>query len=113
MYEYRGTVTRVVDGDTYDLSVDLGFHVSVNIRVRLLGIDTPEIYHPRNEAEHKHGRQAKCFAEGKVLGLPVTIKTKKDRRGKYGRWLADIYLTNGESLADLLRDNGFEKKEVY
>ena len=113
MYEYRATVSRVVDGDTYDLWVDLGLCVATRIRVRLLGIDTPEIYHASCPAEKEHGQQAKTFAVEHALGRSVIVRTHKDKRGKYGRWLAEIVLPDGTSLAELLRANGFEKREVY
>jgi len=112
-YEYTAVVTRVVDGDTYDLTIDLGFHVSVRERIRLRGIDTPEIYHPSCPAEKQHGQQAKAFAESQVLGRQVVLKTYKDRTGKYGRWLGDIILQDGSSLVSLLVINGFKKKDAY
>ena len=112
MFEYNAVVTRVVDGDTLDVRVDLGFHVSVHERVRLRGIDTPEIFRPRNEKEHKHGKQAKAFVEQMVLGNSVLLKTYKDRQGKYGRWLADV-IVDDVSLVHALIANGFEKKEAY
>ena len=113
MMEFKALVLRVVDGDTYDLVVDLGFHVSINVRIRLKGIDTPEIYHASCPAEKEHGMQAKAFAEELVLNRWVTLRSWKGRRGKYGRWLGDLITENGESLTAMLRHAGFVKREDY
>jgi micrococcal nuclease len=88
MYDYTGRVIRVVDGDTLDVEIDLGFHVSVRERVRLAGINCPEI----NTDE---GKAAAEYVKAWVSGLDVveisTIKTPKgDRQEKYGRYLAVI-----------------------
>ena len=54
MYNYKAKVVRVVDGDTVDLKVDLGFHISANERFRIKDIDTPEIWRPSCESELEH-----------------------------------------------------------
>ncbi len=119
MYEYNAIVTHVVDGDTYDLWVDVGFDTARKVRVRLKDFDTPEVYHASCPAEREHGKQAKQFVAELILGKKVLIKTHKDskgreRRGSFRRWLADVYLyPDMVSLADKLRENGFAKKEVY
>jgi len=85
MYEYKATVDRVVDGDTVDFIVDLGFNIKIKIRGRLEGIDTPERGHP-----DWHLATATCrrlLAELKFDGS-ITIHTKKT--GKYGRWIVRI-----------------------
>lgn len=112
MYEYIGTVYRVVDGDTIYMTVDLGFEIFTNLKLRLAGIDTAEIFRPRNEKEKIHGLMAKKYVEGLVLNKVVRIKTNKT--GKYGRWIATVsLLPNGENLSNLLIDEGFEKKAQY
>lgn len=116
MYEYTGTVIKVVDGDTVYINVDLGFDISAKVKVRFKGIDTPEIYSPSCEAELIHGRAAKQFVWDRVADKRVTFTTHKDRTGKYGRYIADIaYEENGELklLTDELIKAGFEKKEKY
>lgn len=86
MYEYRATVIRVVDGDTVDLSVDIGFDVNINLRVRLAGIDAPERGKPG-------GAEATAWLTEKLRPrVNVLVKTEKDKREKYGRYLATIYL---------------------
>ena len=120
MYEYRAKCVNVVDGDTFDFDVDLGFHITFRIRVRLKGIDTPE-KNSKNKAEREHAKAAEVFAEEQLLGDPhdpnhepvVTLRTEKDRIGIYGRYTASVTFTDGEDLADLLRGAGFEKKASY
>ena len=87
MYKYEAEVLRVIDGDTLDLFVDLGFKVGFNTRIRMIGIDTPEKWHP-------YGKVVKAYLqeilEGKVILLDVT---KKD---KYGRYLGVVYLNKND-----------------
>lgn len=111
MYEYKATVERIVDGDTYDLEVDLGFSVKIKHRFRLNGIDTPEIWRPKSEAEREHGEAATEFVTNLMAGSIVTVKSHK--LGIYGRYDADITLSDGRDLATVLREEGFEKKENY
>ena len=90
MYEYRASVERVVDGDTIDLSIDLGFDVWIRQRVRLSGIDTPET-RTKDPREKKYGLLAKARVEGLLPpGSAHDIATTLDDRGKYGRVLADV-----------------------
>ena len=99
-YRYYATVVRVVDGDTIDLDVDLGFHTFTRIRTRLLGVDTPEKYGSRScEA----GYEASAFTE-KLLPVGTQLRLESYKTGKYGRWLARIFLPNGSCLNDILRE---------
>ena len=92
MYEYAiKEILKVVDGDTVDILIDLGFNLSKKERVRLAGIDAPES-RTRNLEEKELGLETKEFLirrleDGKASGLK--IKTEKD--GKYGRMLGWIY----------------------
>ena len=91
---YRAKVKRVVDGDTVDFDVDLGFYISIKIRTRLLGVDTPERGHEdwaKATAVLTDLLEQQKDEEGYIM-----IKTGKT--GKYGRWLVDIKGVN-ESLA--------------
>ena len=94
MYEYRARVKRVVDGDTVDFVVDLGFSVHITIRTRLLGVDTPERGHPDwKKATAECARLLSVAADVKGSECAnaehwVTIRTSKT--GKYGRWLVEI-----------------------
>lgn len=89
MYEYSATIRRVVDGDTVDVDLDLGFGiVYANQRIRLYGIDTPES-RTRDLTEKVFGKIASKFLEGK-LGERCKIRTRKDGKGKYGRILGEF-----------------------
>ena len=94
MHIYRAKVIRVVDGDTVDFDVDLGFHISIRIRTRLVGVDTPERGH--QDFAKATNILIDLLNEQKDEEEYVMIKTGKT--GKYGRWLVDIPGVN-ESLA--------------
>jgi len=91
-YLYRGKVLKVVDGDTVDVQIDLGFALSFKQRFRLYAINAPEL-----RGEHKEaGKKSKEFLKGLIHGKDVLIRTYKDRQGKYGRYLAYIYSYDDE-----------------
>lgn len=100
MYEYSAELERVVDGDTYDFTVDLGFHVQKEVRVRMSGIDTAETYGVDKESEeYEQGMEHKRFVEEWFdEAVDIYVHTKKDEKGKYGRWIATVYNENRESL---------------
>lgn len=112
MYEYRAQCVRVVDGDTYDIEVDLGFSIRHQIRVRLKDIDTAEL-NSKNAAERQHADEARVLATRLLTNVPFTIRTEKDRIGIYGRYTASVTLPDGTDLAQRLRDAGMEKKASY
>jgi len=91
MYEYSCKITRVVDGDTVDVILDLGFSILHKCRVRLYGIDTPES-RTRNKDEKIRGKLASAFLKNAIKkGKKVTLRSKlKDSKGKYGRVLGEI-----------------------
>lgn len=97
-YQYRATLARVVDGDTVDLNVDLGFHTSQLLRFRLLGIDTPERGQPG--FEEAAARVERWFADN---GNTCTVKSTKT--GKFGRWLGELWA--GDCLNDVLLNEGY------
>jgi micrococcal nuclease len=108
MYEYHvKKVTNVVDGDTIDVEIDLGFDISFSSRVRLAGIDTPES-RTTNKAEKVLGLEAKEYVKSKIKDAKdVVIKTEKmDSSEKYGRILGWIFLdgskvsVNEQMIAD-------------
>jgi micrococcal nuclease len=105
MYTYRARITSVYDGDTCTALVELGFRITFEIKIRLIGIDTPEL---RGE-EKEMGLKSKARLEELVLNKDVIIKTFKDKTEKYGRWLAEIYV--GElNVNQTLLSEGFAKK---
>mgnify|MGYP001224700155 CR=1 FL=1 len=88
MYEYNCKIRRVVDGDTLDVDIDLGFDLYLfNQRIRLKGVDTPES-RTRDLEEKKYGLAAKAFVESYLpVGSIRKLSTVKDKAGKYGRIL--------------------------
>jgi len=105
MYEYSCTVDRVVDGDTIDVVLDLGFDIMFKSRVRLYGIDTPES-RTRNKDEKVRGKMAGSFLKDAVdKGTQVVIQTKlKDSRGKYGRVLGNV-IVDGLNINETMVKN--------
>ena len=100
MFEYYvKKVTNVVDGDTIDVDIDLGFSISYSQRVRLAGIDTPES-RTSDKAEKVLGLESKEFLKSKIKDAKtVVIKTEKmDSSEKYGRILGWVYL-DGSSIS--------------
>ena len=91
MYEYRCKIDRVVDGDTVDVDIDLGFGIWLRKeRVRLYGIDTPES-RTRDLEEKKYGLAAKSYVQSFLpVGSMQTLKTQKDDKGKFGRILGEF-----------------------
>ncbi len=105
MYEYSCTVDRVVDGDTIDVILDLGFDIMFKSRVRLYGIDTPES-RTRDKDEKVRGKMAGSFLKEAIdNGNKVVIQTKlKDSRGKFGRVLGDV-VVDGININQSMIDN--------
>lgn len=98
MYTYRCKLVRVVDGDTIILDIDLGFHISIQRSVRLLGYNSPEIFGAKkSEASFQAGIECKQELE-RVLGVGKKLfcVTELDKSDKYGRILAKIF----ENLSD-------------
>jgi micrococcal nuclease len=107
MYEYSCKVKKVVDGDTIDVVLDLGFDILHKSRVRLYGIDTPES-RTRNLDEKARGKMAGAFLKDAIeKGEKVVIQTKlKDSRGKFGRVLGDV-IVDGVNINKALVENNY------
>ena len=109
MWTYRAKVIKVIDGDTVDVDIDLGFGIwQKNERVRIMGIDTPES-RTRDKIEKKFGLAAKAKLKS-ILGKDTVLKTtinKKgvDMKGKFGRVLGD-FLQNDKSVAKIMCETG-------
>ena len=109
MWTYRAKVIRVIDGDTVDVDIDLGFGIwQKNERVRIMGIDTPES-RTRDKIEKKFGLAAKAKLKtllGKTTVLQTTISKKGvDMKGKFGRVLGD-FIQNDKSVAKKMCETG-------
>tara|TARA_X000001388_G_C2218163_1_gene118102 strand:+ start:638 stop:1054 length:417 start_codon:yes stop_codon:yes gene_type:complete len=94
MYEYSCEIDRVVDGDTVDVIIDLGFKIFHKARVRMYGIDTPES-RTRDLDEKARGILSKSFLQDALVqSNKVIIKTQKDAKGKFGRVLGELYVND-------------------
>ena len=97
MYQYKAQVKAVIDADTIDVLIDLGFGVHTMQRLRLYGIDAPEM---KTEA----GKIAKEYVKSVLLGADasmfVYVRTLKDKKDKYGRKLAVLYFDPASMLLD-------------
>ena len=110
-FHYGCTLRRVIDGDTIDVDADLGFDVSIRLRLRFKGINTPES-RTRNLAEKKLGLAAKEFLKDRLESAD-SIEFVSHDRGKYGRVLATPYILNGEEKIDvceMLVENGHARE---
>jgi micrococcal nuclease len=110
MYEYFvKEVTKVVDGDTIDVIIDLGFDIMFSSRVRLAGIDTPES-RTTDKAEKSLGLESKEYLKKNLKDAkPIVIKTEKiNSSEKYGRILGWLYINNDtESINDKMINDGY------
>jgi micrococcal nuclease len=111
MYEYKGKVIKVVDGDTVDFELDLGFKIKATLRLRLLGIDTPEL-RAQTVEEKNHAKAALEKAIELLNQKEVIIKTERVTE-KYGRYLASITLLDGRNYSDVMSESGCVKKSFY
>lgn len=101
-YKYRATLNRVIDGDSYVLSVDLGFKIYAALTIRLLHID---VY----EHNTQIGQQATKFVTDLLTGQELIIQTQKDEQ-TFARYLADIWVHDA-LLSDTLKQAGFAKPD--
>ena len=114
LYHYRATVTDVYDGDTCTVDIDLGLSTWVRgEKLRLYRINAPEL----RGVERPEGLKSRDFLREQILGHQVIIQTIKDRREKFGRYLAEIWLPaeSGEmgNINDLLVQQGFAIYKDY
>ena len=96
MYRYKVSIVKVVDGDTVDVDIDLGFGMSYKKqRVRMLGIDTPES-RTRDLVEKKFGKASKKHLKG-MLEEAESIELVSHDKGKFGRILGDLFIGSNET----------------
>ena len=112
MYEYKSKILRVVDGDTVDVDIDLGFGVWLHKeRVRIMGIDTPES-RTRDKVEKKFGLASKArLKELMPIGSIQVLKTQidksgEDKKGKFGRILGD-FMIDTKLVTDIMISEGY------
>ena len=118
MYEYRCKVVHIVDGDTVDVDIDLGFGVWLKKeRIRMYGIDTPES-RTRDKVEKKFGLASKEYVKAYLpIGSMQVLKTEidksgEDKKGKFGRILGDFLVYDSKDdaqrkLTEIMIDQGY------
>jgi|TARA_R110000824_G_scaffold124996_5_gene283861 micrococcal nuclease len=101
LFHYKASVNRVVDGDTIDVTLDLGFDIQLKGRVRFAGVNAPES-RTKDAVEKQAGLAAKRYVEDWISALEsnVIIETSLDATGKYGRILGRILNDDGDCLND-------------
>jgi micrococcal nuclease len=106
LYTYKAKLVRVIDGDTIDAEIDLGFNVVIRQRIRLYGIDTPES-RTRDLEEKERGLAAKQRLT-EILPKEFIVKTMLNKRGKFGRILGVLYINTEDktSVNDMLVEEG-------
>lgn len=114
LYHYKAIVTAVYDGDTCTVEIDLGLHVKISgEKIRLARINAPEV----RGVQRPQGLIARDFLRNLILDKEVFIQTLKDKRGKYGRYLAEIWLQNEDdtftNINDLLVSGGYAVYAKY
>ena len=111
MYEYKCNVNKIIDGDTVDVDIDLGFGVVLtDERVRIMGIDTPES-RTRDRVEKLFGLASKKRLK-ELLSKQCILKTEinkngEDMKGKFGRVLGDFVAADGRMITDILIEEGY------
>jgi len=109
LYHYRCRVTKVYDGDTITVDIDLGFHVSLKSeKIRLFRINTPEVRGP----EREQGLISRDWLRERILDKEIILRTVKDKKGKYGRWLGDV-LMDDVCINDELVEKGLAVYHDY
>lgn len=105
-YRYRTSNIRVIDGDTIEATVDLGFYTSQQLRFRFARLNAYEL-HSKIEEERTLAIQAKTMLHNLLDGESVVIESQKTE--KYGRWLAEVFIDD-HNVNDLLLASGLVKK---
>jgi endonuclease YncB( thermonuclease family) len=108
MYEYAGTVLRVIDGDTFVAKLDLGFKINFTTNLRLAGINAPEL-------KTDDGKLSRTWLNTRLaIGTAIKVRTFKDRPDKYGgRYDAVVYANSETSINEEIVTAGFAAKRDY
>lgn len=116
MYHYKAKVEKVVDGDTIDVVIDLGFKITTNQRIRMAKINTPETYNVKKDSEEfQKGMASKQFMEQRLAAnnFEIELETEKVTE-KYGRYIGTVYVADSKvSLNDELVEKGLAVYKKY
>jgi len=107
MYQYKSIIQKVVDGDTLEIAIDLGLTVWIHDeRIRLYGINTPEVYGvKKGTPEWELGNNASSFVKSVLKEKDeIIVETIKDKKEKYGRYLALVYVRIDPAIVSGLSD---------
>lgn len=109
IYVYKANVTKVYDGDTITCDIDCGFGVVLmKQKIRLYGLNAPEV---RGDSKEQ-GIVSRDKLRDRILNKEIRLKTIKDKKGKYGRYIATVYLDT-ENINDWLVENNLAVKADY
>ena len=107
MYEYRAAYIGNYDGDTVDFDIDCGFGIKYRIRTRLLNVDTYEMRGTEGEDKEKAVAAKKLVEEVLTKAEEIIVRTSKDKKGKYGRYLAEILYCPDKTQINEEAESGF------
>jgi micrococcal nuclease len=107
LWYYRADLYRVIDGDTIEVGIDLGFRCSYRTSLRILGIDAPE----RRKATMVEWHAAREYVQdwmrsASALDIEWPLRIYSQKPDSFGRWLGDVYNSIGESLSESIIDAG-------
>ena len=109
IYTYKAKVIKVVDGDTIDVNIDLGFHFEhKDQRIRLFGLNAPEV----RGKERAAGIESKLWLKSQIEDKEIELVSIKHKKGKYGRWLGIIKLGT-RNLNQEMIDQGLAEAVSY
>lgn len=108
-FTYNAIYQSNYDGDTITVDIDLGFGIILkDQKLRLYGINAPEL----KGKDKEKGKESRNYLNS-ILSAYLTIKTYKDKKEKYGRWLADVYNDRGEHLNAMMVESGHAEQNFY
>ena len=103
MYQYKAKCVNVVDGDTIDFELDLGFHIKKVVRIRLEDIDCPEL---RGE-DKEFGKEVKRFVFGCLYNqsdYPIEVQVTTGKDTSFDRWMGTVHFSTGQTLQSKIKE---------
>lgn len=112
-FKYKAKIIKVVDGDTFDAEIDLGFNFKAKVRFRMYGLNAPETYGiPKDSEQYKEGLKTKEWLLARLLNKEVILHTFKDKTEKYGRYLASVRIENID-IGEQMIQEGLAERRFY